>query len=97
MKNNKIIKSIWLDEESLKFLKKIKEKKEKNIGNTIKEKITIFEIQEKFRLSKYKLEELSGISPQFQRYRLNNLSILKAQSDIYRINCIGQGVKSEYI
>ena len=43
-KNNKIIKSLCLDEESLKLLKKIKEKKEKNIGITIKEKITICEI-----------------------------------------------------
>jgi hypothetical protein len=35
-------------------------------------------IQEKFRLSRYKLEELSGISPHLQRYWLNNLSIMKA-------------------
>ena len=61
-------KYIKIDDESYNFLKSIKEKKDKNLNIKIQEKLRIIDISIKFNLLNYKIEELSGISPQCQRY-----------------------------
>ena len=88
--------SLSIDVETANFLDKIKDKKAKNKNIAIEDKIKLIDVAQKYQISRYKLEEISGISPQCQRYWEKNLENMKAETNLKRVNFHGQGVKSNF-
>ena len=61
------MKGININKDSLLFLNNIRIKTDRKI-NMLKEKIKIGDILQKNKISYYKIEELSHVSPKNQRY-----------------------------